>query len=191
MTPQCLRSRFLASLAADSGSSLIEALTAATVVITISTGVALLIARSTRAVWTAGAESAALLVAQQKVEQLSALEWRIDATGVSRSDVTSDLSVDPPDAGGLGLQPSPADALDRNTPGFADFVGPDGKWCGRGSTASSGTAFVRRWSVVPYPRDPANTLVLTVVVLPVAESSARATHPAAVRLQTIRTRTAR
>lgn len=190
MTPQCCH-RFLASLTDDSGSSLIEALTAATVVITISTGVALLIVRSTRAVWTAGAESAAIFVAQQKLEQLSALEWRIDANGVSRSDLTSDLSLDPPAAGGLGLQLSPGDALDRNTPGFADFVGPDGQWRGRGSTAASRTAFVRRWSVAAYPRDPSNTLVLTVVVLPVAESTARATHPSAVRLQTIRTRTAR
>ena len=178
-------------MADDSGSSLVEALTAAAVAITISTGVALLIARSTRAVWTAGAESAAVFVAQQKLEQLSALEWRIDATGVSRSDLDSDLSLDPPDAGGSGLEPSPGDALDRNTPGFADFVGSDGRWRGRGSTPAPGTAFVRRWSVAPYPRDPANTLVLTVVVLPIAEAAARATHPAAVRLHTIRTRTAR
>ena len=45
--------------------------------------------------------------------------------------------------------------------------------------------------VSAYPRDPADTIILTVVVLPVAEASGRATHPAAVRLQTIRTRTAR
>jgi hypothetical protein len=191
VTPHTCRFRALASITDDAGSSLVEALTAAAVVITVSTGVALLLVRSTGAVRDAGAQSAAVLVAQQKLEQLSALEWRVDASGISRSDRASDLSVDPPDASGSGLQPSPPDALDRNVPGFADFVGPDGQWRGRGSTPVSGTAFVRRWSVVPYARDPADTIVLTVVVLPVVEASGAATHPAAVRLQTIRTRTAR
>jgi hypothetical protein len=180
------------SLIADgSGSSLVEALTATAVVITICTGVALLIVRSTRAIWTTGAQSVAVVAAQQKLEQLSALEWRTDAAGVRRSDLSSDLSVDPPDAGGSGLQPSPADSLDRNTPGFADFVGHDGQWRGRGSAPTPGTAFVRRWSVVACPRNPADTIILTVVVLPVADAAGRATHPAAIRLQTIRTRTAR
>jgi hypothetical protein len=178
-------------IADDFGSSLVEALTATALVITICTGVALLIVRSAGAIWTTGARSVAVVAAQQKLEQLSALEWRTDAAGVHRSDLSTDLSVDPPDASGSGLQPSPADSLDRNTPGFADFVGHDGQWRGRGSAASPGTAFVRRWSVAAYPRDPADTIVLTVVVLPVAEASGRAAHPAVVRLQTIRTRTAR
>jgi hypothetical protein len=164
----------------DSGSSLIEALTAAAVVITISTGVALLLVRSTAAVRDAGAQSTAILLAQQKLEQLTALEWRIDSSGVSRSDLTSNLSLDPPDESGSGLQPSPADALDRNTAGFADFVG-----------AGQRISFARRWSVAPYRGDPANTIVLTVIVLPVGKASEPAANPDAVRLQTIRTRTAR
>jgi hypothetical protein len=191
VTSQCRRCRALALIADDSGASLIEALTAAAVVIAISTGVALLLVRSFGAIRDAGSQSAAVLIAQEKLEQLGGLEWRFDASGISRSDLTSDLSVDPPGGSGSGLQPSPADALDRNVPGFADFVGPDGHWRGRGSTPVPGTAFVRRWSVVPYPRDPADTIVLTVVVLPVVDASGPATHPAAVRLQTMRTRTAR
>ena len=178
-------------IADDSGSSLVEALTAAAVVITISTGVALLIVRSTRAIWTAGARSVAVAAAQQKLEQLTALEWRTDASGIRRSDLSSDLSVDPPAASGSGLQPSPSGSLDRNIPGFADFVGRDGQWRGRGSAPIPGTAFVRRWSVSAHPRDPADTVILTVVVMPVTEASDRATYPGAVRLQTIRTRTAR
>jgi len=178
-------------IADDTGSSLLEALTAAAVIITISTGVALLIVRSARAIWTAGVASAAVVVAQQKLEQLIALEWRTDVAGIRRSDQSSDLSVDPPASSGSGLQPSPSGSLDRNTPGFVDFVGRDGQWRGRGSVPVPGTAFVRRWSISAHPRDPADTLILTVVVLPVAEVSAGIMHPAAVRLQTIRTRTAR
>ena len=180
VTPKLWTLPALARLENDSGSLLIEALTAAAVVITISTGVALLLVRSTLAVRDAGAHSAAVLFAQQKVEQISALEWRTDSSGVSRSDVTSNLSVDPPDASGSGLQPSPAGTLDRNTPGFADFVRPDER-----------ISFVRRWSVVPYPGDPSNTIVVTVIVLPAAKAVETAAHPDSVRLQTIRTRTAR
>lgn len=178
-------------VADDSGSSLVEALTAAAVIITISTGVALLIVRSTRAIWIAGVQSAAVIAAQQKLEQLTALEWRTDVAGIRRSDQSTDLSVDPPASSGSGLQSSPSGSLDRNIPGFADFVGRDGHWRGRGSAPVPGTAFVRRWSISAHPRDPADTLVLTVVVLPVAEGPGAAMHPAAVRLQTIRTRTAR
>ena len=180
VTPRLFRLPAFARIENESGSLLIEALTAAAVVITISTGVALLLVRSTVAVRDAGAQSAAVLFAQQKLEQISALEWRIDSSGVSRSDVTSNLSVDPPDPSGSGLQPSPAGTLDRNTPGFADFVG-----------SHQQSSFVRRWSVEPYPADPSNTIVVTVIVLPVAKAVGAATNSDAVRLQTIRTRTAR
>ena len=180
VTPRLFRLPAPARIENESGSLLIEALTAAAVVITIATGVALLLVRSTVAVRDAGAQSAAVLFAQQKLEQISALEWRIDSSGVSRSDMTSNLSVDPPDASGSGLQPSPADTLDRNTPGFADFVGADQR-----------TSFVRRWAVVPSPGDPSNTIVVTVIVLPVGKAIEAATNADSVRLQTIRTRTAR
>jgi hypothetical protein len=181
----------LSFIADDAGSSLLEALTAAAVIITVSTGVALLIVKSTRAIWTAGVASAAVIAAQQKLEQLTALEWRTDAAGIRRSDQSSDLSADPPPPSGSGLQPSPSGSLDRNTPGFVDFLGRDGQWRGRGSAPVPGTAFVRRWSISAHPRDPADTLILTVVVLPVLEAAGGSLHPSAVRLQTIRTRTAR
>ena len=180
VTPRSCRFHVFARIENDSGSSLIEALTAAAVVIAISTGVALLLVRSTLAVRDAGAQSAAVLLAQQKLEQLNALEWRIDSSGVSRSDVTSNLSVDPPEASGSGLQPSPGGTLDRSTPGFADFVGADQR-----------ISFVRRWSIVPYPGDPFDTIVVTVIVLPAGKALEPATNSDSVRLQTIRTRTAR
>jgi hypothetical protein len=180
VTPRLFRLPAVARIENESGSLLIEALTAAAVVITISTGVALLLVRSAVAVRDAGAQSMAVLFAQQKLEQLSALEWRIDSSGVSRSDVTSNLSVDPPDASGSGLQPSPPHTVDRNTPGFADFVGSDQR-----------ISFVRRWSIVPHPGDPSNTIVVTVIVLPAGKAAEAATNPDSVRLQTIRTRTAR
>jgi len=179
------------SWSADSGAALIEALIAIAVLVTVTTSMAQLMMRSRRAVWTAGTQSVAVSIAEQKLEQLAALEWRVDAVGVRRSDLTTDLSVDPPRDGGSGLSRAPPDALDRNVPGFVDFVGADGRWIGRGATPTSGAAFVRRWSVTPYDSDPADTLVFTVVVFPVADGTGRAFGPATVRLQTIRTRTMR
>ena len=184
-------SRRRARHADDAGAVLIDALIAAVMVVTVTTGVALLIVRSSRAVWMSGTQAAAVFAAQQKLEQLSALEWRFDASGAAQSDLTTNVSVDPPAPGGSGLQRSPAGSLDRNIAGFADFVAGDGQWRGGGAAAPAGAAFVRRWSIAAHAGDPAHTLVLTVVVLPIADAGGRATHPAAVQLQSIRTRTAR
>ena len=169
------------------GAALLEALIAVAVVIAITTSVALLIVRSRQAVWAAGAQSSAVAAAQQKLEQLAALEWRVDAAGTRHSDASTDLSLDSPAAGGTGLQSTPVDSLDRNVPGAVDFLGADGTWRGGGSEPPPDTTFVRRWSIVRYAADPDDTLVLTVLVVPLAGT---AWHGAA-RLQTIRTRIAR
>jgi type II secretory pathway pseudopilin PulG len=173
-----------------SGFALVEALVAAAIVVSIATSVGLLIVRATREVWSAGAQSTAVSIAQQKLEQLSALEWRVDAAGNPRSDRTTDVSVDPPADTGTGLQPSPPGSLDRTTAGFADFVGADGRWRGGGTGPVPGAAYVRRWSIAPYGADPADSVILTVVVYPLADARGGDGRTSA-RLQTIRTRTAR
>jgi hypothetical protein len=173
--------------AGAAGAALLEALIAVAVVVAITTSVALLIVRSRQAVWAAGAESSAVLAAQQKLEQLAALEWRVDAAGTRHSDASTDLSGDSPAAGGRGLQSTPVDSLDRNVAGAVDFLGADGTWRGGGSEPPPDTTFVRRWSIVRYAADPEDTLVLTVLVVPLAGT---AWHGAA-RLQTVRTRIAR
>jgi hypothetical protein len=175
----------------QSGSALVEALIAIAVLITVATSMAQLILRSRRVVWMAGRQSAAVSIAQQKLEQLTALEWRVDGAGLRHSDLTSGLSFDPATDGGTGLLRSPPDALERNLDGFADFVGADGRWVGRGAGPIAGAIFVRRWSVVPYDADAADTLVLTVVAFPVSDAAAGSLGPASARLQTILTRTIR
>jgi hypothetical protein len=49
---------------------------------------------------------------------------------------------------------------------------------------------VRRWAIVPFDSDPLHTLVLQVVVLPLADATTRAGHRSvrAAHLTTIRTR---
>lgn len=176
----------------ERGASLLEALVAAALVIAVTSSVAQLIAWSRRATWSAGVETTAVRLAAQKLEQLRVLPWHVDSAGTLFSDDTTNLSTDPPAANGSGLGLSPAGTLDRNTPGFMDYVGVDGRWRGSGGRAPAGAAFVRRWSVVPLGADAAHSLILTVIVLPLADAPSQRGRPSrGARIQTITTRTVR
>jgi len=173
------------------GTSILEALVAAAVVITIAAGVAHLLVWSRRATWSAGVRSTAVVLATAKLEQLRALDWFTDAAGVPVSDTSTNLAREPHTPDGTGLRPSPPGTLAQNTPGFVDFVGLDGAWRGTGRDAPPGAVFVRRWGIAPYPDDPAGTLVLTVVTFHLGAGRAfPASAAGAVRVQTLRTRLA-
>ena len=174
------------------GFSLIEALVATAIVIVVASSLAQLVVWSRRAAWSASIETTAVRLAVQKIEQLRALPWHVDASGVPVSDDITNLAVDPPAVDGAGLRPSPAGALERNTPGYMDYVGADGQWRGSGGRTPAAAAFVRRWSIVSFAADAAHTLVLTVLVLPVADMRDPPGRPArGTRLQTVSTRVVR
>ena len=156
--------------------------------VTVSAGAACLLTWSTRAIASAGTQTTALWLAQQKLEQLCALEWRIDSDGVRTSDRATSVAHDPMRNGGPGLLASPPSALDVNTPGYVDFVGADGIWRGDAGPPA-GSAFVRRWSISPLAGDPLDSIVLTVAVRPLSEASRGADAVSTgVTLQTVRTR---
>ncbi len=173
----------------EKGFTLLDALVATAILVTVTTGVAGLLTWSTRAVAAAGTETIAVWLAQQKLEQLAALEWSVDEGGLARSDDSTSVAVDPMRASGPGLRPSPSSAADVNTPEYMDFVGADGSWRGEAGLPGAGAAFVRRWSVVPLAGDPLNTLVITVSVRPLSEANrgSRVVSSGAT-LQTVRTR---
>ncbi len=173
--------------ASEAGASVIEAIVAAAIVVTVTAGTAHLLVWARRAAWTAGVETAAVSMGVQKMEQLRSLAWYVDAAGAPVSDSTTSLAHDPATAGGPGLGLSPGDALERDTPGFVDYLDPEGRWCGTGARRPSNAAFVRRWAVERFGADPADTLILTVVVVPVVDAAAGDTLRS-VRLQTLRTR---
>jgi type II secretory pathway pseudopilin PulG len=131
------------------GFTLVEVLVAALLATTVVVNVAALSAIAVRTAATARRQTSTSLLAIQKMEQLLALTWA--STGpvpsVAVSDLTTDLSRDPPSNAGLGLSPSPAGALDHNL-----------------------AVFVRRWSIDPIPSDPDNLLVLQVFVTTVEAS---------------------
>lgn len=157
------------------GFSLVEVVISMGLLTAVSLGVAQLFALTTRANLIAKGQTSTTAMAEQKLEQLRGLTWGFDleGQGLPLSDTTTNLAVYPPAHNGSGLNPSPADSLEENTPGFVDFVDGSGTWVGTGTTPPASAVYIRRWSIQPLPTNPNNTLVIQVLVTPVASESAR------------------
>jgi prepilin-type N-terminal cleavage/methylation domain-containing protein len=157
------------------GFSLVEVLVAMGILTAVSLGVAQLFALSTRANVIAKGQTSTTAMAEQKLEQLRGLTWGFDlqGQGLPLSDTSTNLAVYPPGHNGSGLNPSPSDALEQNTEGFVDFLDGNGAWVGTGSTPPASAVYIRRWSIQPLPTNPNNTLVIQVLVTPVASEAAR------------------
>jgi len=163
------------SSSSNRGFSLVEVLVAMGILTAVSLGVAQLFALSARNNLTAKGQTSTTAMAEQKLEQLRALTWGFDLAGegLPVTDTTTNLTVTPPQHNGSGLTPSPADALERNTDGFVDFLGANGQWVGTGSTPPGNAVYIRRWSITPLPTNPNNTIVIEVLVTPIASEQAR------------------
>lgn len=164
-----------ARFSSSSGFSLAEVLIAMGILTAVSLGVAQLFAVSTRANLVARGQTSTTAMAEQKIEQLRSLTWGFDTDGqgLPVSDTTTNLAEDPPTTTGAGLNPSPLDSLEQNTPGYVDFLDPNGTHVGTGMTPPGSAAFIRRWSIRPLPTNPNNTLVLQVLVTPVSNEGSR------------------
>lgn len=157
------------------GFSLVEVVISMGLLTAVSLGVAQLFALTTRANLIAKGQTSTTAMAEQKLEQLRGLTWGFDleGQGLPLSDTTTNLAVYPPAPNGSGLNPSPGASLEENTPGFVDFVDGNGTWVGTGTTPPASAVYIRRWSIQPLPTNPNNTLVIQVLVTPVASESAR------------------
>jgi prepilin-type N-terminal cleavage/methylation domain-containing protein len=157
------------------GFSLVEVLVAMGILTAVSLGVAQLFALSARNNLTAKGQTSTTAMAEQKLEQLRALTWGFDLAGqgLPLTDTTTNLTVTPPQHNGSGLNPSPSDSLERNTDGFVDFLDGQGQWIGTGTTVPANAVYIRRWSITPLPTNPNNTIVIQVLVTPVASEQAR------------------
>jgi len=153
------------------------------------------LAVTTNALAVSGAQTSTAALALTRMEQLRALSWTFDSTGIPLSDSLTDLSTSPPSHGGSGLSPSPATAIQENTPGFADFFDARGEWVGTGAQPPRNAMFVRRWSIDLPPDGAPDTLVLQVVVRRVVDDVGAAGLARGARAEsrfvTIKTRIAR
>lgn len=167
------------SSSSSSGFSLVEVIISMGLLTAISLGVAQLFAVSTKANLTARGQTSTTAMAEQKIEQLRSLTWGFDlqGQGLPLSDTTTNLAVTPPTAGGNGLNPSPADSLERNTTGYVDYLDANGVWIGTGAAPTGTAMYIRRWNIKPLPTNPNNTLVIQVLVTPIVTEANRKVSP--------------
>jgi prepilin-type N-terminal cleavage/methylation domain-containing protein len=163
------------SFSNSDGFSLIEVVVSIALLTVVSLGVAQLFATSTRANLTARGSTSTTALAEQKMEQLRSLTWGFDdqGQGLPVTDTTSNIAVNPMTQNGPGLNPSPSDSLERNVPGYVDYLDAGGNWVGTGTDVPGAAVYIRRWSIQPVPTNPNNTLVLQVLVTPVSNEQAR------------------
>lgn len=161
----------------EAGFSLVETLIAVGLLGTVAVGVAQLFAIAAMSTGNAKLQSSATTLATQKMEQLRGLTWGFDTAGLGLplSDTTTNLATEPATSTGGGLNPSPAGSLDTSVAGYVDYLDSHGTWVGTGAAPPAGAVYVRRWSIVPLPTNPNNTLVLQVLVTSVARDAARDT----------------
>jgi type II secretory pathway pseudopilin PulG len=167
------------SFSNSDGFSLMEVIISIGLLTVVSLSVAQLFATSTRANLTARGSTSTTSLAEQKMEQLRSLTWGFDdqGQGLPVTDTTSNIAVNPMAQNGSGLNPSPADSLERNVPGYVDYLDAGGNWIGTGADVPGGAVYIRRWSIQPVPTNPNNTLVLQVLVTPVASEQGRVASP--------------
>jgi hypothetical protein len=178
---------------AERGLSLIEVLVATAIFVTGVVALFQLFIAAHAANRAARGATGATVLAAQKMEQLRGLTWGFDAAGLPVSDTTTDTTVLPFTSAGSGLAPSPPGTLQQNTAGYADYLDQQGAWVGRGSAIPDGAVYIRRWSVEPLPTDPANAVLLQVLVTRHrdrgdADHGRVARLPDEARLATIKTR---
>ncbi|HEX2454647.1 MAG TPA: prepilin-type N-terminal cleavage/methylation domain-containing protein [Vicinamibacterales bacterium] len=160
------------------GFTLVEVIVAMGLMVVICLGVAPLFVLAMTGVRSARGQTLATIYASAKIEELRSLTWAYETrpamTPILRTDVTTNLSGEQASADGAGLLESPAGTLDANIPPYVDYLDARGVWVGTGPHPAARAAFIRRWSVHRAADDPEHTLVLQVLVVPVAEELGRA-----------------
>jgi hypothetical protein len=148
----------------EKGSSLVEALIAALIMTTGVATMAQLFAVATSTNAAARRNTVAVVLAEQKLEQLRALTWAYDAAGTPVEDLTTDTTTIPESSGGTGLQASPASSLLQNTAGFVDHVDSNGRIIGSGTQIPPLAVYTRRWSIERISASADSALIIQVLV---------------------------
>ena len=150
---------------AEAGFSIIEVLVATGLLASALVALAQIFAIATSANAAARNSTITMMLAEQKIEQLRALQFTFDRARLPVQDTQTDLAVYPPAAaGGKGLSPHTDNTLQANTDGYVDYLDHYGRTLGGGTVIPDNTAFIRRWSVEPLPTNPNNVIILQVMV---------------------------
>jgi type II secretory pathway pseudopilin PulG len=152
---------------AEAGFSIVEVIVATGLLASALVALAQLFAIATSANAAARNSTITMMLAEQKIEQLRALQYTFDRNGLPVQDTATDTAVYPPVAtGGKGLAPhvQNANTLQNNYDGYVDYLDHYGRTLGGGTVIPDTTAFIRRWSVEPLPTNPNNVIILQVLV---------------------------
>jgi type II secretory pathway pseudopilin PulG len=167
------------SASASGGFTLVEVLVALSLLMAVSIGVVSLFTVAIDAGRVARDRTMAVVLAAGKMEQLRSLEWRfeLDAAGLPspRTDLVTDLAVEPAAAGGSGLSESPSGTLDHDTPPYVDYLDRRGRWVGGGGSPPGSAVYVRRWGIHRLPVDPARVIAFEVLVTTIHAARTRTT----------------
>lgn len=149
----------------EAGFSIIEVLVATGLLATALVSLAQLFAIAQASNGAARNSTLTMVLAEQKLEQLRALQYTFDRVGLPVQDTSTNLAVYPPAAnGGKGLSPHTDNTLQANTDGYVDYLDHYGRTLGGGTVIPENTAYIRRWSVEPLPTNPNNVVILQVLV---------------------------
>ena len=152
--------------------ALVEALVACTLLAVGVTALLQLFSGSAHVARDGAATTRASALAVQKVEELRALAFTVDAAGQAVTDRSSDTARSPESSrGGTGLTPSSALSLLRDTDGYVDYL----DHAGAKVASPADAAFRRRWSVSACAGCGSEALVLEVVVRPLSQTDAAVT----------------
>jgi hypothetical protein len=158
------------NVAVETGSTIVEVMVATAITLTGVIAMAQLFMISTMNNTSSRSDTFSTVLAEQKLEQLRALAYGFDGSGLPVTDNESDTSVSPAAAtGGTGLSPSPQTSLQENTAGFVDYLDMHGVVVGNGVNPPGTAVYTRRWSIEPLPTNPNNTVVLQVLVTPIRD----------------------
>ena len=124
-----------------------------TLLLLAASGVAQLFGVAVLATHMARVQTSTTVFAGQKIEELRALAWSDNALSITS-----------------------ADALNTNLAGSVEHLDVRGGVVTTGTTTPPAGRFFRRWSIRPLPDDPANALIVQVLVTTV-EADRRATQP--------------
>jgi type II secretory pathway pseudopilin PulG len=178
----------------EAGFSIVEVLVATGLLATALIALAQLFAIATSTNAAARNSTITMMLAEQKIEQLRALQYTFDRNGLPVQDTETDLAVYPPLAtGGKGLSPHTDNTMRVNTNGYVDYLDSSGRTLGGGTVIPDNTAYIRRWSVEPLPTNPNNVVILQVMVTRNRDRGAGnlgsvARGPQEARLMTIKSR---
>jgi len=155
-----------AGVPTDDGFTLVEVVVSILLLAVLAGGTASLLAASARTLAMARAQSTAVQLATNRLEQMRSLSWGYGAASrpAVGTDTTTDLSQERPTTGGQGLRPSPASALDVDVAGLVDHLDHNGRWVGNAPGDAGSAAFTRRWRI-DVPAGHSDLLLLHVRVI--------------------------